>query len=109
MPELPAMPGLRKIRESQQPRMSRAKLAQITGVSASTITQLEKGGIKEPGYTITKKLANALHVDPDAFFLHHSSDSSLNDISGLVTAAVLPQFQFQFISIPNSAAPAKRQ
>ena len=64
---MPQMVHLRQIREGRS--LSRAQLADRVEVSSSTINQLERGIIKEPSYSLVVKLANALEVEPGAFFL----------------------------------------
>lgn len=44
--------------------MSLRKLAIISGVSKSYISELEKGGIKNPSFSVTYQLAIALKVPP---------------------------------------------
>lgn len=57
---------LKIVRESRQ--MTQVELAEASGVTQPTISELERGGIKRPSYETVIKLSTALGVDASELF-----------------------------------------
>ena len=48
----------------QHARISQYRLAQVSGVEQTTISQLELGKVRDPRWSTISKLADALHETP---------------------------------------------
>ncbi len=70
---------IRKIRKQEQ--MTIAKLAKLTGVSESYISQLERE-ILDPSVSLLRKIANVLHVPVTSFF-DEEVESKLKELNVL--------------------------
>lgn len=76
--------ALAAIREARG--ISKAGLAKVDGLSASYITQLEKGRRTNPSTETLVNLAEALQVDPRALYFAPSVDDLLNEMVAKVAA-----------------------
>ncbi|WP_181884675.1 helix-turn-helix domain-containing protein [Neobacillus piezotolerans] len=82
---------IRKLRSSKG--ISLNKLSEITGISKSYLSLLERGIQKNPSLEIMQKLALSLDVDPEVLF---RSDTFNSDHEGAIPSKKIVKLQVEF-------------